>query len=336
VTTYFADVSHYQAVDLPAYFRAHDRIALKVTEATGYVDPTFPARYAYCRAHGHPAVLYHFDRARFSGSEQFDWFLSHLRAAGGPRPFPLDLFCLDSEDTNFPTGSVDAARAFTARAVALGFDQGSVYSGAWFAEPYGLGASAVPPGWRRLWLSDYGGGADGSIRVPRGWTRDQIVARQFTNGSNATRVNIPGVGPADYNRVLSEWVDEEPDMNADQDRKLNYIYTQIAGAVGAGQTDFRGTMSATLSTVQGLVNLINSRSAGLGASISDTKSAALAAIATIPAAHLDDRQVAAIAEQVAILIAPVLQDGDELTADEVASALRHVFAVAGTEPAHTG
>jgi hypothetical protein len=125
-------------------------------------------------------------------------------------------------------------------------------------------------------------------------------------------------------------------MNADQDRRLTYVYNQIAGAVGAGQTDFRSTMSAALATAQGLVNLVNSRTAGLSASITDTKSAALAAIATIPATHLDDRQIAAIAEQVALLVTPALQSGDELTAEEVQSALRHVFAAAGTEPDRTG
>jgi GH25 family lysozyme M1 (1,4-beta-N-acetylmuramidase) len=206
---YFADVSHYQAVDLVAYFKAHDRIALKVTEATGYEDPTFAPRYAYCRAHGHPAVLYHFDRSRFSGAEQFDWYLSRIRAAGGPRPFPLDLMCLDAEDTNNPAGSVASARAFTGRAAAQGYQQGSVYTGYWFADPHGITATVVQPGWRRLWLSDYGTGADASIRIPPGWTRTQLIARQFTDGANAARVPIPGIGYADYSRVLSEWTDND-------------------------------------------------------------------------------------------------------------------------------
>lgn len=325
----FADISHYQTINLDAYFSVHDRIALKVSEATGFTDSTFAARYAYCRAHGHPAVLYHFDRAKFSGAEQFDWFMATIRRAGGPRPFPLDLLCLDSEDTNYPAGAVASAKGFTARAVAQGFGQGSVYTGGWYANPHGITAAVVQPGWRRLWVSDYSvGQADSAIEVPNGWARSQIIARQFTDGAvGQGRVYVSGVGYCDYNRVLSEWLGGEgEDMDAEQDRKLTYVYDQIRGAVAPGQRDFQGTMESVLTTTQGLVNLVNSKTGALGSSITDSRSAVLAAVAVIPAAHLEDAQIAEIAAAVSKLAGPT---GGGVTSVEVEAALRHVFASAG-------
>ena len=208
----WADASHYQTLDLVAYFVSHDRIALKVTEGTSYVDPTFADRYRWCVAHQVPVVLYHFDRAKFSGAAQFDWFESRIRAAGGPRPWPMDCLCLDSEDTDTPGRAAAAATEFTGRAVARGYQQGSVYTGLWFARPYGITANVLQPGWRRLWLSDYNPAhTDATMPLPPGWTRAQVMARQYS--STATVAGISGA--CDASRTVNDWLpryQEDDDM----------------------------------------------------------------------------------------------------------------------------
>jgi GH25 family lysozyme M1 (1,4-beta-N-acetylmuramidase) len=211
----FADVSHYQGdVDLAAYMAAgHDRIALKVSEGTGFVDPAFAGRYRWLRDHNKPALLYHYDRAKFSGIDQFDFFLTAIATVGPPRDF--DLLCLDSEDTSFPLGARRSATEFTTRAVQRGYPMGCVYTGKWYADPNRITADAVAQGWRQLWLSDYRESvADDAIPLPVGWTRSQVLARQYT-----PQASVPGVGGAcDYNRLFLDWATEVDMPLSDEDR----------------------------------------------------------------------------------------------------------------------
>lgn len=202
MTTY-ADLSHHQSVDLPGYWARHDRMALKVTEGTGFTDDTFVDRYRYAKARGLPLKLYHFDRSKFDGASQFDFFLDAIRQAGGPRP-GLDLLCDDVEDVNDPGLAAGSAQEFTRHAETLGY-AGCVYTGCWYANPYRITAGILAPSWRRLWLSEYRTGPnylDTTMPIPVGWSRDQVIARQFTSTAS-----VPGVpSPADYNRVLVEWL----------------------------------------------------------------------------------------------------------------------------------
>lgn len=198
----FADASHHQAaIDLAAYAGAHDRIVLKATEGTGYTDPTFAARWRQAGALGLARVAYHFARNVNPGNLEWDHFLSAVDSAGGLGP--RDWLCLDSEDTDTPRRAVAAAREFCARAVATGHPNGLVYTGRWYAEPNGLTAGVLPPGWRRLWLSDYTAAhADTDMPLPAGWSSGQVVARQYTD-----RAAVPGVvGGCDYSRVLNDWL----------------------------------------------------------------------------------------------------------------------------------
>lgn len=204
--TTFLDASHHQTLDQAVYWAAHDRLALKVSEGIGFRDPAFPDRYRYAVARHKPLDLYHFDRARFDGAEQFDYYLDAIRDAGGPRPFPLDLLCLDSEDTNNPADADTSATRFTYRGGGLGYP-GSLYTGVWYANPYKITANILHPGWRRLWLSDYNPAhLDATMRLPNGWDRRQVAARQFTSTAR-----VPGVPrPADYSRVLLDWLATAP------------------------------------------------------------------------------------------------------------------------------
>lgn len=293
--TVFADVSHYQTVDMATYFAAHDRVALKVTEGTGYVDPTFAPRYAYAVNHGLPTLLYHFDRARFTGVDQFNFYLATIRQVHALGPRPVDLLCLDSEDTNYPAGAAASARDFSNRGAALGY-RGSQYTGVWYANPNGLTASVLHPTWRRLWLSDYGTTPDATVRLPNGWARDQAIARQFTD-----QATIAGVaGPADYSRVLHDWLpeitNEESDVTPDElQAGLATFFRAQRIDVPAGQGDNAGLYANTLGLLQTVYNRVNALASAVGALGDDeTKLTALivargdqlsAAIATVAAAQ---------------------------------------------------
>lgn len=211
--TSFADISHHQAaVDLAAYKRAgHDRIILKATEGTGFTDPTFTARWRRAGQLGLARVAYHFARARFDGADEFDHILTVVNAAGGLGA--RDRLCLDVEDPDTPSRAAANARQFAARAAQRGITSGLVYTFRSYAVNHGIAPSLFPAGWRQLWLADYTAGqADTAIELGAGWTRAQVVARQFTD-----QAHVAGIGSlCDYNRLLREWIrttpSEEDDM----------------------------------------------------------------------------------------------------------------------------
>jgi hypothetical protein len=298
----WADTSHYQAVDLGAYFAAHDRLAQKVTEGGWdhtqnrpvYVDPTFASRYAYCRDRRLPFVAYHFDRARFDGAEQFDTMLWAIRQAGGPRA-GLDLLCLDSEDTQTPGRAAASAHEFTGRATALGFPAGAVYSGVWFASPYGIVPSLLPPGWRRLWLSDYNAAhTDATMALPFGWTRDQVIARQYTSTATVAGVS----GPCDANRTLIDWLQED-DVTAAE------VWAERLAVPAALDADYSAPSYTAADVIYG-ANVFGARAAKVLARLEKAQaaeSAALTALAGLVAAGTNDLTAADVKAAVAQALA---------------------------------
>ena len=201
----FADLSHHNAaVDLAAYAAAgHTRVVLKATEGTGWTDPEFADRWAAAgRARLHRGA-YHFGRAASSGAAQADYLLEVVNAAGGLSPG--DWLVLDLEDSTAPNRASAFATEFCGRMVARGHPSGLVYTGRWYATPTGITPGILPPGWRRLWLSDYGTVSDGAMRLPAGWSRDQVAARQYTNAAT-----VPGItGGCDYSRIITDWLTQE-------------------------------------------------------------------------------------------------------------------------------
>jgi GH25 family lysozyme M1 (1,4-beta-N-acetylmuramidase) len=274
VTTNFADLSHHQsAVDLAAYARAgHDRVMLKATEGLSVVDARFAERWQQAGRLRLARVAYHFGRAGNSGAAEFDHLLQVVGGLGA-----RDALCLDSEDTSAPGRAAAHAREFTARAVARGVRTGLVYTGRWFAEPNGITAAVVQPGWRQLWLSDYGTAPDGGIALPTGWSRAQLVARQFTD-----HATVPGItGGCDYNRVLADWIDNAP---PEDDVTLTAAQAATLADIAAGVNDLQAKMDRTRDVT--LLNMGNRQIAAQAAL--DAQAKTLAALGVVVGAQADD------------------------------------------------
>jgi lysozyme len=225
----FADLSHHQAgVDLAAYRAAgHDRVVLKATEGPSFVDPAFVARWREAGRLRLVRVAYHFARAANSGTAECDHFMRTVRAAGLEQD---DWLCLDVEDTETPGRAAAHAREFTTHAVQLGRPDGLVYTGRWYADPNKVTAATFPPGWRRLWLSDYGRKADADITLPAGWSRAQLAARQYTDGAEVAGVR----SRCDHSRVLNDWLQPAGKPTTDpptqQEDEVHPIFVYATGS----------------------------------------------------------------------------------------------------------
>lgn len=199
----FADLSHHNTVmDLTTYTEHHPVVVLKATQGTGYVDPTFATRWPLARHLGLIRGAYHYADTTGSARDQAGWFTSNLAAADWSAD--TDIVILDVEDNDDSAAVADAdefAGQWCARMVELGWPDGLLYTGRWYANPANLTAGDVPAGWRRLWLSDYGTATDTEMVLPFGWDRSQVAARQFTSTGTT-----PGVtGPVDLSRIMAAW-----------------------------------------------------------------------------------------------------------------------------------
>jgi lysozyme len=202
MTTNFADISHHNAnVDLAAYKAAgHDRIVIKATEGTGFIDPMFRTRWMAAGKLGLKRVAYHFARAKFNGANEFDFFYRIVQEAGGFGP--KDSACLDVEDPDTPDRAAAEMKEFVNRAVAKGITRGLIYTYNYYGVHHAIAPSQLPVGWRHMWMADYTPGqADSDIELGAGWTRDQVVARQYTD-----RAIVAGIGSTDYSRLEHEWL----------------------------------------------------------------------------------------------------------------------------------
>ncbi len=313
----FADISHHQtSVDLAAYKAAgHDRISHKATEGTGYTDPSFAVRWAEAGRLGLKRIAYHYARNQQPGAAEFDYFLAVVQAAGGLAAG--DALMLDTEDVdaagNPVPGASSEGNAFTGRAVARGHPDGLVYTGRWYAQPTRLAAAVFAPGWRRLILSHYDQTVpDSQILLPDGWTRDQLVARQFT--ATATVAGISG--GCDYNRVLNDWIAGGDDVTAAEVWSYRVpVPTALKPYFGLDSYPADELLMGTRYLVgQALTKLVpladdeahvvaavNAVTALVGAS----RDAVLAAIAVVASPTMTDAQIASLAGQVKLPVADV-------------------------------
>ncbi|MCK9929311.1 glycoside hydrolase family 25 protein [Frankia sp. Mgl5] len=236
----FADISSYQAgADLAAYARAgHDRILIKASQGTGYANPHFGGWWRSAGQAGLARGAYHYatPSTGSTGQAEADQFDRTLRAAGGLGP--RDWVCLDVEDPKErgPAAAKHAA-AFCVRMVELGYAGGVIYSGTWYLQPAGLKAGDLPARWQWLHLANYTSTPDEALPLPSGWSRQQVLARQYSE--TASQPGIPG--KSDRNRILREWLPasaaaalEEDDMpSADEvaDAVLTRLSTQMRALV---------------------------------------------------------------------------------------------------------
>lgn len=207
--TTFADLSHHQGgIDLTAYAKTHDRIAFKATQGGSYTDPTFTARWRQAGTLGLARIAYHYAENDGDGAKDFDRLYALVSLHGLSA---RDVLCLDQEDTATPQRAAAYTGQWTERAASRGV-AGIIYTGAWYANPNGVTAAVAAPPWRRLWLSDYSAThSDTAMPLPTGWTRGQVVARQYTD-----KATVAGItGTCDYSRVLQDWLSgEDDDMTA--------------------------------------------------------------------------------------------------------------------------
>ncbi len=303
----FADISHHQtAVDLDAYAAGgHRIIAMKATEADVWTDATFTDRWHRAGQLGLVRRAYAFLRTPISGARQFDHLLATVQAAGGLKPG--DLLCQDVEDVGYspddPTRAARIARAaacsveFTARALAAGFPVGWTYTGRWYAGPAGLTAALLPPGWRRGWFSDT---TPDVIELPAGWTRDQVVAVQYTD-----HADLPGISGTDASILL-----EGSSMVLDPDAKtyLDGKFATLAGAIGVtwygdDRDDAKDTGTHPYN-LQAIVKRLDE-----AATQQKAESAAIAALAGMVSAGVNDLTVEQVTATVKDAVAQALAEG---------------------------
>jgi GH25 family lysozyme M1 (1,4-beta-N-acetylmuramidase) len=301
VAEQIADLSHHQGTfDVAAYKAAgHRTVILKATEGTGYVDPTFTARWRAAGNAGLRRIAYHYTRAANNGATEFDWFLTAVTNAGGLRDG--DLLCQDVEDTDTPARAAANSREFGARAAARGYPTGWVYTGRWYANPNGITAGLYPPGWRQLWLSHYDASVtDDQILMPTGWARSQCVARQFTD-----RANVAGIGSCDYSRLLIPWDTTTGGLHMDADVTAAFaaVPGQTATAVKAALQGFMTEVDNRITHVEQMVPAAAAQSAARDAAAlaatGDAKAAVVALAKALPTSGMSDEQVTALAQTLA-------------------------------------
>jgi hypothetical protein len=181
-------------------------------------------------------------------------------------------------------------------------------------------------------------------RASRGWQTKAWSGGRVSNKAGLLQLlgyrTVGGV-QCDANTVLKDdwgqWPyqgdDDMPLTQADANLIIQTLNIGAQASHGAQLDDFfvraaevaktRG--HATTAQVQAVVTALANNAAAVSAGITDTRSAVLGALAALPTGGLTDTQCATLAADIAASVAGLGQD-------EVESALRHVFADAGTPP----
>lgn len=181
-----ADISHNQgSFDAVAYAKRHDRIRLKATQGTGFIDPTYVDRVTAAHEAGLTVDHYSFLTTE-NGTAQADFLLDLI----GPHLKAEDRLMADSEVEGL-TAAVVAD--FVARCHQKHPDMdGLIYGGPYFLRAAGIISTH---GWG-LVLADYTT-AKNPVFWPSGF--DHVpVEWQFTNAAHTA--GIPG--ESDLSRVV--------------------------------------------------------------------------------------------------------------------------------------
>jgi hypothetical protein len=198
---------------------------------------------------------------------------SQVVAAGGPSDGGVIYFAVDVDTTTTAQRAAVAAYLNGAAGV-IGWDQVGVY-GEYELIDYVSTHTAC----RFFWQTYAWSGGRGPH------SRAQLY--QYSNGQHVGGVEV------DFDQALADnfgqWGRKEDtvSLTADEHNWLRAVYVQVTGAVAVGQRDFQGTIEATLSGVQALINLVRTRTGALSSNLTDPSQAVLAALAALPTSGLD-------------------------------------------------
>jgi GH25 family lysozyme M1 (1,4-beta-N-acetylmuramidase) len=223
------DISHHQtSADFAAVARAgHQFVALKVTESTNYVDPTFSARRAAAHAAGLVVGLYHFARAGNAAGEAA-WFLKQLGQVQRGEFLVLDWEVPAADPVGWCRAWLEAVRAATGIRALIYMNSTAERGSNWspLIADYGL------------WLAKY----DGSQAQTAVTHWSALAMKQYTD-----KGTVPGVpGPCDVNvfygttdqlRAYGAGGDDMPTAKEIVDELMNrpIDFTYRDPATGAGK-----------------------------------------------------------------------------------------------------
>jgi hypothetical protein len=231
----FADISSNNSQFAALAYRdaGHALIAIKASgNPTGYNQTYTNPRHSQWAAAAHAYRLrvahYHFaGSGPLDAAEQAQLLVRTIN----PSWYPGDVAVLDFEDEAIPPSSRLAfIRQFLA---GLGNRPAWLYSGKWMLQEAGIHAAHLPG--VPLWLASYAP-SWGDHLLPAGWTKDRLVAWQFTD-----RATVPGVGPAGAIADYSEhYVTAESPTTPPEDIVTPQDIQDIAAAVKAAlDVDYR-------------------------------------------------------------------------------------------------
>lgn len=259
----FPDLSNYQSgSNVAAILVAlgSDRALYKATEGKAYKASTFPGFVDVTVALGKKVGAYHFARPSQGGSgaasAEASWHAAVIRAAGfSPNNRDSHWSCYDFEDPDLDQKvAVNAAIArshainFCNTMSVLGWTTGVIYGSYPYLNWAGLTSAMLPAGWRQLHIANYGQTPDDQVTLPNGWSRSQVVARQYT--STAT---VPGATTKiDVSHFDREWlVGNGADSVAYADDQLG----ALQGAInGVNPSDFAHQFMAIYWAINKLAN----------------------------------------------------------------------------------
>lgn len=258
----FPDLSNFQAgSNVAAILTAlgSDRALFKATEGTTYKASTFPAFVAATTLLSKKVGGYHFARpSKNSGQAEAAWHAAYLRVNGfGPNNRDTHWSCYDFEDPALDQ-SVESNKAvarahainFTSAMVGLGWETGVVYGSYPYFNWCGLTAAMLPAGWRNLHIANYGQTPDAQVTLPIGWSRSQVVARQYTSTQS-----VPGASTQiDVSHFVREWLGNDggdSPMAGEADQMMVALNGAIAGV---NPSDFAHQFIATYWRVNQLAN----------------------------------------------------------------------------------
>lgn len=197
-----ADISHYQGSFNPATYKAagEDFVIVKATESTGYLDPTFKARWAAAGSAGLARAAYHFARPGDGGPDaQADHFVRATKAAGWRSG---DGWALDMEDAGgvSAVGLLSWADRWCLRVRGELGGRGLFYSYVPFIRATMMNPGRVPGGCL-AWVARYAAAPyqDPHPR-PNGWP-DPPDCWQCGDGAVGCVKDVAGIGRCDYNRM---------------------------------------------------------------------------------------------------------------------------------------